>query len=198
MSYYIRTLKYILSILMMFYAAQTTAATFTYSGDQLMGVNGVEALGEIWDVTFHIGTFDDVDAVYGLSTPSFTFTSAESEALTIALAADMSVLAGGVLDPEDVNGCSAFNAPCAIVTPYTFITLAGDSTDLRVKGWSVEVTPTNVITGGTTEATARRDIEFTHISYAVWEVSAVPIPAAAWLFGSGLLGLVGVARRKKA
>ena len=29
-------------------------------------------------------------------------------------------------------------------------------------------------------------------------VSAVPIPAAAWLFGSGLLGLVGVSRRKKA
>jgi hypothetical protein len=29
-------------------------------------------------------------------------------------------------------------------------------------------------------------------------VSAVPIPAAAWLFGSGLLGLIGVARRKKA
>lgn len=27
-------------------------------------------------------------------------------------------------------------------------------------------------------------------------VSAVPIPAAAWLFGSGLIGMVGVARRK--
>lgn len=27
-------------------------------------------------------------------------------------------------------------------------------------------------------------------------VSAVPIPAAAWLFGSGLLGLIGVTRRK--
>ena len=27
-------------------------------------------------------------------------------------------------------------------------------------------------------------------------VGAVPVPAAAWLFGSGLLGLVGVARRK--
>ena len=26
---------------------------------------------------------------------------------------------------------------------------------------------------------------------------AVPVPAAVWLFGSGLLGLVGVARRKK-
>ncbi len=30
-----------------------------------------------------------------------------------------------------------------------------------------------------------------------FKVSAVPIPAAAWLFGSGLLGLVGIARRKK-
>lgn len=30
------------------------------------------------------------------------------------------------------------------------------------------------------------------------EVSAVPVPAAVWLFGSGLLGLIGVARRKKA
>ena len=30
------------------------------------------------------------------------------------------------------------------------------------------------------------------------EISQVPIPAAIWLFGSGLLGLVGIARRKKA
>ena len=28
-------------------------------------------------------------------------------------------------------------------------------------------------------------------------VSAVPVPAAVWLFGSGLIGLVGMARRKK-
>ena len=27
--------------------------------------------------------------------------------------------------------------------------------------------------------------------------TAIPVPAAVWLFGSGLLGLVGVARRKK-
>jgi hypothetical protein len=29
------------------------------------------------------------------------------------------------------------------------------------------------------------------------DVPAVPVPAAVWLFGSGLLGLVGVARRKR-
>ena len=39
-------------------------------------------------------------------------------------------------------------------------------------------------------------------SFVTWTVhgvaSPVPVPAAVWLFGSGLLGLVGVARRKKA
>ncbi len=30
------------------------------------------------------------------------------------------------------------------------------------------------------------------------EPPAVPIPAAAWLFGSGLLGLIGIARRRAA
>jgi hypothetical protein len=28
-------------------------------------------------------------------------------------------------------------------------------------------------------------------------INAVPVPAAVWLFGSGLLGLIGIARRKK-
>ena len=36
------------------------------------------------------------------------------------------------------------------------------------------------------------------ISVLVEPPSAVPIPAAAWLFGSAILGLLGVARRKKA
>ena len=31
-----------------------------------------------------------------------------------------------------------------------------------------------------------------------WAVQTVPIPAAAWLFGSALLGLVGIGRRKEA
>jgi len=36
---------------------------------------------------------------------------------------------------------------------------------------------------------------------ALWSItraSAVPVPAAAWLFGSGLLALLGISRRKKA
>lgn len=36
------------------------------------------------------------------------------------------------------------------------------------------------------------------VSFPTPPGSPIPIPAALWLFGSGLLGLVGVARRKKA
>jgi len=37
-------------------------------------------------------------------------------------------------------------------------------------------------------------------SYGMYgiEISQVPLPAAVWLFGSGLLGLIGIAKRKKA
>ena len=45
------------------------------------------------------------------------------------------------------------------------------------------------------------DVNKTNLFYAMavydGDVAAVPIPAAVWLFGSGLLGLIGVARRRK-
>jgi hypothetical protein len=36
------------------------------------------------------------------------------------------------------------------------------------------------------------------IAFDDYSVTLVPVPAAVWLFGSGLIGLIGVARRKKA
>jgi len=42
---------------------------------------------------------------------------------------------------------------------------------------------------------ANFDITSVHVTSV--ETTAVPVPAAVWLFGSGLVGLVGVARRRK-
>ena len=36
----------------------------------------------------------------------------------------------------------------------------------------------------------------TGVGSALVRTSVVPVPAAVWLFGSGLIGLIGVARRK--
>lgn len=46
-----------------------------------------------------------------------------------------------------------------------------------------------------------QDAFYKYGSYFAWavrpgDVAAVPVPAAVWLFGSGLLGLVGVAQRR--
>jgi hypothetical protein len=35
------------------------------------------------------------------------------------------------------------------------------------------------------------------VDYGSGQVSVVPLPAAVWLFGTGLLGLIGIARRRK-
>ena len=50
------------------------------------------------------------------------------------------------------------------------------------------------ITGGRIEGIFAPD--GTGLVAALGQVAVVPVPAAVWLFGSGLLGLVGVARRK--
>ena len=43
----------------------------------------------------------------------------------------------------------------------------------------------------------RASLDITRSAGFLLTTSAVPVPAAVWLFGSGLIGLIGVARRKK-
>jgi hypothetical protein len=55
-------------------------------------------------------------------------------------------------------------------------------------------------TNGSQNAIAKGNLAEVNLDYS-WAVHAgnvVPVPAAVWLFGSGLLGLVGISRRKKA
>lgn len=40
------------------------------------------------------------------------------------------------------------------------------------------------------------DVHFSDGSVFQVDVAVVPVPATVWLFGSGLIGLVGIARRK--
>ena len=49
------------------------------------------------------------------------------------------------------------------------------------------------------DSSCATDAEYGDITFSpgTWTVSSVPIPSAVWLFGSGILGLVGVSRRKK-
>lgn len=90
-------------------------------------------------------------------------------------------------------------------------TLGGQALDL-VKLFSVELN--RVAVGVTTfsfadweksasfDGNVLADDDFTvldgSIEYLSTEIGPVPIPAAAWLFGSALLGLIGLGKRRKA
>ena len=51
---------------------------------------------------------------------------------------------------------------------------------------------------GTSFGAPHFDVVLDNLSAVTTPVSTVPVPAAVWLFGSGLIGLIGFARRKKA
>jgi len=54
------------------------------------------------------------------------------------------------------------------------------------------------IFGAGNQSQTIKDSDFYAWAVYTGDVSAVPVPAAVWLFGSGLTGLLGVSRRKKA
>ena len=83
-----------------------------------------------------------------------------------------------------------------------------EGNDLQYLWWfndgaafSQSVTATHTFTAPGTYDVEFRVVETNtlfDIDYITINVGTVPVPAAVWLFGSGLLGLFGIARRKKA
>lgn len=68
----------------------------------------------------------------------------------------------------------------------------------NVPGWGsdteVRLTVQNILTA---ETTASGENAFIQKKFSI-TIPQIPVPAAVWLFGSGLIGLIGIARRKKA
>jgi len=69
-------------------------------------------------------------------------------------------------------------------------------TDSGVDEWTGVIAATGNINGA--KWTGFNNVQYSEVFViTITKHAAIPVPAAAWLFGSGLLGLVGVARRRK-
>lgn len=98
------------------------------------------------------------------------------------------------LSPNPVNLWSAggFNFTMDSVT-----IVSQDATALILSGTGTIIGNGFDATAATWEFTGQTASNIT-FSWSSSNSTVIPVPAAVWLFGSGLIGLIGVARRKKA
>jgi hypothetical protein len=176
----------------MFVGGQSHAATLLGTTNPALGINGLEVDGVTYNVTFDGSEI--TTAFLGNSTEAAAAASALATALnnfgvsSIFYAPPPGVYANFyILIPETL-----WIAPTSPQGPYdqnygkiVSCLLCADTHDWQSSSYVLS----NNLNSGPPRITYAN---FTALS------SPVPVPAAAWLLGSGLLGLIGVARRKAA
>ena len=171
------------------FGTQAHAATYNVAGGELIGAFDVEVDGISYDVMFSRGSC--ITLFNGCDSPSDFLFGDQPSALQASVALQQQVFGAGDiydLNPQLTNGCDFFSV-CYLITPYNTIAQlvmlenGPGVVDLLFNDFLNPTLPSNT---------------FIPAVYAVWSVSPVPIPAAIWLFGTALIGLVGISKRSKA
>jgi hypothetical protein len=209
-------MRKLIGLLMLVCAGSVNAATVVMSGGQLIGATGVEVNGASYDVAFLDGSCNSL--YNGCTGLPFT-TSSEGLAASQALIDQ-------VMIPQNINPGNSYlingiddliSSSFYVAIIMTPVTESGGLGAVNVR--SVQFIDSGVraeLSAGelpypaygkasdqtsSTSPFSYSDIAMVDEVYAVWTpaaVSAVPLPAAAWLFGSALLGLIGWKRKSSA
>jgi hypothetical protein len=181
-----------------------TQAAVSYNVDGITGkLDGIDNLvvdSKTYNVSFIDGSFT---SVFGTQT-DFTNSSSAEHAATALLNAliSPSALPLGVSSTIGlVNGCgeNQYNE-CDIFTtwgPYGNTDIYGN---IQIELWDTYLFLSHGVGWETATSNIITPVDTTGIPWSVFakftQVSAVPVPATIWLFGSALAGLVGFVRRK--
>ena len=195
---------------LLFMVSIAHAATLDIRSGQLFGAAGVDVNGVLYDVAFRDGTCIEL---YGGADENtdFPFTNLSNiNDNSLAITANQALLDQVFVDsqlgafdsvPNLTNGCRATGG-CYVFTPMWVNAIGGlgcvgvrnnkvGHEDVIFAGGSVNHRTFDTRPGGPVP-------DDDHLVWAVWsEATAVPIPGAVWLFGSGLAGLIGLRRKKK-
>ena len=155
------------------------------------GITGLSANGGIWNIDFVLGDYTSATA---LGTNADVFGAAIDAALQATVAEWISEPAS-TSSENSYSVLNAFIPGGPGVPPFNIPTTDQVSVYKGIYACIVGLP-------GCTPQWFGFNESITPASQRYWVVATiappVPIPAAAWLFGSGLLGLVGMARHKKA
>ena len=197
-------MRKLIGLLMLVCAGSVNAATVVMSGGQLMGATGVNVGGMFYNVEFVEGTCNGLFA----GCTDFAFTTQSDASVAAQALLDQVFLGIYDISPELSVGVT-FSGYTRFFTPYssTTPTYAG-SPKIKPGFYEGAMAENRAGLNGSDQVIPlwimSKDYDTTTDvtnTYAVWSptaVSPVPLPAATWLFGSALLGLIGYSRRKRA
>jgi hypothetical protein len=161
---------------------------FAGVGSNFGGNNESSSEGALWNFNYYI----NVDGING-ATPVLTDYQFD-------LLYD--------LDPADntpIGSLGIWDLTATVNSVDPSLTLAEDSQNLMFSFLTTGVPGFVTAPGGVFDPNATGNYQFAiqvsgggfNLETVAMEVQVVPVPAALWLFGSGMLGLIGIARRKK-
>jgi len=186
------------------FSAEATILSFNYTGQIISNPDGIVSVG-----TGFSGSFSYDDGLVGSSNSNGTLYSPVNFSLSID---GTDINFSGLVNVDDnstftLPGNDVLQIGSAGIAPSPDLNgtlLQGitidlvDSTQTTLSG---EGLPLNInLVDWTSKLLVIRSTESLNLTFGSIDslVSAVPVPAAVWLFGSGLLGLAGMARRKQA
>lgn len=180
----------------------------------VVGFTGGQAMAATVSLTQGNPILASEGAVLNLNLVGADFIPAvDAAAFTFNWNADvLSYIGTAVTGPWDTSSVNDANAASGVVD-FVFLGTSGAA----VSNFDIATMSFNVIGVEGDPLTGSTIIDFEDSGFGGWiipggepypdvvtytdgevtVVSAVPVPAAVWLFGSGLLGLVGVARRRR-
>lgn len=163
----------------------------------LMGAQNVDVLGKLYDVEFLQPSCNFRESC-GYDGDLLTFhTETEAKAASQALLDQVFLDAGPLSfdsNPELTNGCNYYAAyQCWVVTLFEIAVFEY----LPTKILGAAAVNKGIDTGPEDVRLAGADYGYGDYGYAKWSPSPVPVPAAAWLFGTAILGLIGFNKRRK-
>lgn len=166
--------------------------------------------GNSWAATFDFSSFESgFQGTTTLSLPEADFTSLGDDIfLNQATTSDICAINGGTTGSCNTDLNVEFNGLASAITFDVFGWASGDTILVSLFDAGDNLLASNTILANgvySFASTGVASILFDDsstaagVAYGNWsfELTQVPLPAAVWLFGSGLLGLIGISIRKK-
>jgi hypothetical protein len=168
------------------YSAVPLGTSFTGSIDDAL-FNGILTGGGIPTV------FDCCIAAGGLSLSDNVMLDSTSANLLNMVAGANLFSSGDIVDGVDIEGDTTTAASGRIEIGVSYILAPGAFSGTAMSNYPFN--PSDLLLG--LFFIVEEDNRGTEIYNALGKLQPVPVPAAFWLFGSGLLGLLGMARHRK-